>query len=77
MVVKRQIDFDNIPIIDLALWWSSDHKERQQVVDNVHEACTQVGFFYIKVHIFDKLKHDMNQRLKPSIESWHPSAPDQ
>ena len=42
-------DFDNIPIIDL-LGLNSPHvEERQKISQKVYDACTQVGFFYVKV----------------------------
>lgn len=42
-------DFDKIPLIDLSTLKSSDLAERQKLAHKVYEACTQVGFFYIKV----------------------------
>ncbi|PYH98448.1 Clavaminate synthase-like protein [Aspergillus ellipticus CBS 707.79] len=43
-------EFDHIPIIDLATLRSPLLKERQQLAKEIHKACTQVGFFYIKNH---------------------------
>lgn len=39
----RKAEFDEIPIIDLAL-------PQDQVVSKLHDACTRVGFFYISNH---------------------------
>lgn len=40
---------DHIPVIDLSNIDSSDLKERQELAQAIFDACTQVGFFYIKV----------------------------
>jgi hypothetical protein len=44
-----QGDFDNIPIIDLAPMNSTDMEERKKLAAQIYEACSRVGFFYIKV----------------------------
>ncbi|KAJ5713119.1 uncharacterized protein N7483_010300 [Penicillium malachiteum] len=41
---------DQIPVIDLSYLNSSNPEERQQLARNIYDACTQVGFFYIKNH---------------------------
>lgn len=51
MAGDSNMDFDSIPIVDLAAWRSSDPKERQRLTQRVYEVCTQVGFFYIKVTV--------------------------
>ncbi|PWY90315.1 Clavaminate synthase-like protein [Aspergillus sclerotioniger CBS 115572] len=43
-------EFDEIPIIDLSTLRSPLLKERQQLAKDIFNACTQVGFFYIKNH---------------------------
>lgn len=63
-------NFDHIPIIDLSALRSPVLKERQQLAKEIFTACTQVGFFYIKVYCFPR-------RLKEgkvpeyNTESWN------
>lgn len=45
----QEADFDSIPIIDLSRLKSPHLHERQELARKIDEACTQVGFFYIKV----------------------------
>lgn len=42
-------DGNHIPIIDLSTLDSPDFNERQKLAQSIYDACTQVGFFYIKV----------------------------
>ncbi|KKA20986.1 hypothetical protein T310_4985 [Rasamsonia emersonii CBS 393.64] len=62
-----QGDFDNIPIIDLSLMSSSDLEERKKLAAQIYDACSRVGFFYIKNHgvpeeLVDKI-HDMAHKF--------------
>ncbi|KAI1501218.1 2OG-Fe(II) oxygenase family oxidoreductase [Biscogniauxia marginata] len=41
---------DDIPVIDLSSLNSTDVHERRKLADLVYDACTEVGFFYIKNH---------------------------
>ncbi|KAF3384707.1 putative iron/ascorbate oxidoreductase [Penicillium rolfsii] len=41
---------DHIPVIDLSTIDSTSLEERQKLARAIFEACTQVGFFYIKNH---------------------------
>ncbi|KAJ5780517.1 hypothetical protein N7457_005677 [Penicillium paradoxum] len=43
-------DCDLIPIIDLSNLESPHLHERQNLAQSIYDACTQVGFFYIKNH---------------------------
>ncbi|KAL3449184.1 Clavaminate synthase-like protein [Aspergillus insuetus] len=43
-------DFTNIPIIDLSNLNSPDLERRRALADEIYDACTRVGFFYIKNH---------------------------
>ncbi len=43
-------DFDTIPLIDIAGIFSPDISERKKVATQLYDACTRVGFFYIKNH---------------------------
>ncbi|KAF7167771.1 hypothetical protein CNMCM6106_003214 [Aspergillus hiratsukae] len=45
-----QVDFRSIPIIDLSNLHSSNIHERRELAQEIDQACTQVGFFYIKNH---------------------------
>ncbi|KAJ9219823.1 hypothetical protein DTO169C6_7814 [Paecilomyces variotii] len=45
-----QGDFDNIPIIDLAPMSSPNIEERKELAKQIYDACSRVGFFYIKNH---------------------------
>lgn len=40
---------DQIPIVDLSNLSSTNIEDRQQLAQTIYDACTQVGFFYIKV----------------------------
>ncbi|KAF7590393.1 hypothetical protein BBP40_002894 [Aspergillus hancockii] len=40
--------FENIPIIDVSALTSPHGEEREKLAAHIYEACTQVGFFYIK-----------------------------
>jgi hypothetical protein len=46
-----QGDFDNLPIIDVASLDSPHIEDRKQLAAQIFDACTRVGFFYIKVCI--------------------------
>ncbi|KAJ5690045.1 hypothetical protein N7462_004437 [Penicillium macrosclerotiorum] len=41
---------DQIPIIDLSRLQSPKFEDRQALASTIHDACVQVGFFYIKNH---------------------------
>lgn len=41
-------DCKNIPIIDLSSLDSPNFDERRKLAQSIYDACTQVGFFYIK-----------------------------
>jgi TPR repeat protein len=43
-------DFKDIPIIDISGAFSSELKDRQEVAEQVRDACVRVGFFYAKGH---------------------------
>jgi hypothetical protein len=45
-----QGDFDNIPILDLSALKSNSIEERKKLAAHIYEACSRVGFFYIKVN---------------------------
>lgn len=40
---------DQIPVIDLSSLDSPRIEERKDLAKTIYDACTQVGFFYIKV----------------------------
>ncbi|EHK96829.1 putative 1-aminocyclopropane-1-carboxylate oxidase [Glarea lozoyensis 74030] len=46
--------FRTIPIIDLTRSFSDSLEDRQSVANEIHEACTKVGFFYITNHGISK-----------------------
>ena len=52
----RKNDFENIPVIDVSALKSPDRQQRQKLAAQIYEACTQVGFFYIKVMASSVLK---------------------
>lgn len=67
---------DHIPVIDISNIDSAELKERQELAQAVFDACTQVGFFYIKVpsqYMFLNLlwKCDANVSLK-NLEPRYP-----
>lgn len=47
--ISHLADCDRIPIIDLSTLNSPHLYERQKLAQSIYDACTQVGFFYIKV----------------------------
>jgi isopenicillin N synthase-like dioxygenase len=49
-LAARQVPFTEIPVIDFAPMASGDALARQAVGDAVRDACTRVGFFYVKNH---------------------------
>ncbi|KAJ5397434.1 hypothetical protein N7509_005547 [Penicillium cosmopolitanum] len=61
---------DHIPIIDLSNIGSPDVEKRQELARAVYDACTRVGFFYIKVfenhgipeHLISEI-HDVAERF--------------
>ena len=46
----RTIDFDAIPIVDIAGLWSPELRDRQAVADAIGAACRNVGFLYVTGH---------------------------
>ena len=62
--------FDHIPIIDLSALGSPVLKERQQLAKEIFTACTQVGFFYIKVCFFPS-RLDGGRVPEYDTESWN------
>lgn len=48
---------DHIPVIDLSSIDSASLEERQKLAQTIFEACTQVGFFYIKVPLSHHKPH--------------------
>ncbi|KAJ5894287.1 hypothetical protein N7495_005978 [Penicillium taxi] len=58
---------DHIPIIDLANINSTQLEQRQQLAQAVYEACTQVGFFYIKNH---GVPEEMIQGIQHAAEQF-------
>ena len=46
----RTIDFDSIPIVDIADLKHADRDRRISVAVQIKEACEHVGFFYVKSH---------------------------
>lgn len=45
-----EIDFSQIPLVDLGPWWSKDEQKRLDVAHRVNSVCRQVGFLYISNH---------------------------
>ncbi|KAK6515971.1 hypothetical protein TWF281_004561 [Arthrobotrys megalospora] len=43
-------DFSSIPVLDLSLAFSTDLSDRKKCAETLFDACTRVGFFYIKNH---------------------------
>lgn len=50
----EKIPFDSIPVIDFSPMFGNDHTAKMIVGEAVRKACTEVGFFYVKNHRFDK-----------------------
>ena len=46
----RKLDFDSIPIIDIADLRHTDRNRRMAVATRIRQACEHVGFFYVKNH---------------------------
>ena len=47
---SRRLDFDQIPIIDLAPMFGSERSAMEDCASALRRACTEVGFFYIVNH---------------------------
>ncbi|KAK6503883.1 hypothetical protein TWF481_008884 [Arthrobotrys musiformis] len=43
-------DFSSIPVLDLTLAFSSSLSDRKKCAETLFDACTRVGFFYVKNH---------------------------
>ncbi len=46
----KQLPFESIPIIDFAAMQGADAQAKQSVAAQLYQACTEVGFFYLKNH---------------------------
>ncbi|KAF3904449.1 hypothetical protein ABW21_db0209859 [Orbilia brochopaga] len=42
--------FSSIPVLDLSLAFSEDFADRKRCAEQLFDACTRVGFFYVKNH---------------------------
>lgn len=49
-LAARQVPFTEIPVIDFGPMHGRDAAARQAVGDAVRDACTRVGFFYVRNH---------------------------
>lgn len=49
-LAAKDVPFTEIPVIDFAPMFASDPAGRQAVGDAVRDACTRVGFFYVRNH---------------------------
>mgnify|MGYP001225883530 FL=1 len=57
--------FDNIPLINLSKWFSGEVSLRQQIAEEVRNACLSSGFMYIKNHgISRQVTDDVIQAAK-------------
>jgi hypothetical protein len=75
--------FRSIPIIDLTRSFSSTLSDRQAVAQEINEACTKVGFFYITAHgipkdvcervlnLAHRFFHELPQESKEAIHMKH------
>jgi len=59
-ISARKLDWDEIPIIDLAPWFQGNPKQQKMVADEVVSACCTSGFFYI-------INHQVPQQLLTSV----------
>lgn len=46
--VSQTANCDYIPVLDLSSLNSPDIDDRRKLAGDIYDACTQVGFFYIK-----------------------------
>lgn len=46
----RKLEFNDVPVVDLAPAWSGDPAARRRLADQIADVCGRVGFFYIKNH---------------------------
>ena len=62
-----------IPVIDLADSYSDDIEKRKKVAWEIHKACVDTGFFYIKNHtadfavMHDEVSYFTSNHLKVSL----------
>ena len=67
----RQLDFEQIPVIDLGAMFDDDREAIVRTALAVRDACVQVGFFYIKNHrvpmdtVLDASQHTRDFFLLP------------
>ena len=59
-ISARKLDWDEIPVIDLAPWFHGNAEEQKKVADEVVSACCTSGFFYI-------VNHRVPQQLLSSV----------
>ena len=49
-IAAKKLDFSEVPVIDLGPARTGDPETRRQVAEAIGEACSRVGFFYVKNH---------------------------
>lgn len=73
----QRADFENVPIIDLSKLHSPNIWERQELAQKIDQACSEVGFFYIKVQFnLSRFSSALSEPMEAnnmcrSSESWH------
>ncbi|KAK7900795.1 hypothetical protein LTR67_003079 [Exophiala xenobiotica] len=55
------ISFKAVPVIDLSPMDGKDPAKLEELVSQVYDACTQVGFFYVKNH---GISHETTENIK-------------
>lgn len=64
---------NQIPIIDLSLFNNNDIESKQKIVNQIYQACHEIGFIYVKNHnlpnnlinqVFDYSEYLFNQPLE-------------
>ena len=54
IIAAKRGAFHEIPIIDFTNAFSKDFEKRKELAGQVYDACTRVGFFYIRNHGVDE-----------------------
>ncbi|KAF8877150.1 hypothetical protein CPB84DRAFT_375704 [Gymnopilus junonius] len=68
------LDFQNVPIIDLRNISSKDPLQQRRLAEEIRDACIRVGFFYGSSHPWAVANNYMRSLLD-SEEPWHPREP--
>ncbi len=76
----RRLDFDAIPVIDIAALLNGGPGARAEVARRIDDACRNVGFFYVAIHgvpqrLLDAVYREVRDGLMARIKARFVPAP--